>query len=159
MSPCVCVCLLQILNMQNYIAKNITATYKNSSGEHVPVKLNDICFQPLYPDNRNCTIYSVLNYFQNSHELLYTEAREVIAVTSNSSTHIRYCTRYPICVIITRVIMYVGIPRLLMIPTLAFHVWQLMVVQWIPMLLWVTLVSCVTSECDIRYCTCMYTVL
>ena len=82
------------MTMQTYIAENITGTYKNSSGNDVTVKLNDICFQPLYPDNRNCTIYSVLNYFQNNYDLLNKKVKQVFTVTANSSTHIRYCTRY-----------------------------------------------------------------
>lgn len=28
------------------------------------VTLNDICFKPLLPENNNCAIYSVFNYFQ-----------------------------------------------------------------------------------------------
>lgn len=37
------------------------------------ITLADICFQPLAPDNTNCTIQSVLNYFQNSHDNLDLE--------------------------------------------------------------------------------------
>ena len=78
--------------MQNNIS-DLTGTYKDN-GKDIPVTLNDICFQPLYPDNKNCTIYSVLNYFQNKRDLLHREAKTVFKiVSSNSSTHIRYCTR------------------------------------------------------------------
>jgi len=30
------------------------------------VTLQDICFQPLFPDNKKCAIMSILNYFQNN---------------------------------------------------------------------------------------------
>ena len=85
--------VLQILTMQNDIS-NLSATYKGNGGKDEMVTLNDICFQPLYPDNLNCTIYSVLNYFQNDHNLLSKEVKRVFTVISNSSTHILYCTRY-----------------------------------------------------------------
>ena len=29
--------------------------------------LEDICFQPLAPDNTKCTIQSILQYFQDNH--------------------------------------------------------------------------------------------
>ena len=90
---CVHIYILQILTMQNEITK-LNATYKGSSGKDVMVTLNDICFQPLYPDNLNCTIYSVLNYFQNDLNLLNKEVKRVFTVISNSSSHILYCTRY-----------------------------------------------------------------
>lgn len=78
--------------MQNDIA-DLTATYKAKNGSDVPVTLNDICFQPLAPDNTNCTIYSVLNYFQNDYNLLYKEVKQVFSVKSNSTYHIQYCTK------------------------------------------------------------------
>jgi len=30
------------------------------------VTLEDICLQPLFPDNKKCAIMSILNYFQNN---------------------------------------------------------------------------------------------
>ena len=92
--------------MQNEIS-NLSATYKDNGGKDEMVTLNDICFQPLYPDNLNCTIYSVLNYFQNDRNLLSKEVKRVFTVISNSSTHILYCTRYHIYNYIINVI-YVG---------------------------------------------------
>lgn len=38
---------------------NLTGTH---NGEEV--RLNDICFQPLAPDNKECTVFSALQYFQ-----------------------------------------------------------------------------------------------
>ena len=78
--------------MQNDIA-DLTATYKAKNGSDVRVTLNDICFQPLAPDNTNCTIYSILNYFQNDYDLLYKEVKQLFSVQSNSTYHIQYCTK------------------------------------------------------------------
>ena len=78
--------------MQTEIA-NITATYKGSHGKDTVVTLSDICLQPLAPDNTNCTIYSVLNYFQNDRALLNKEVEQIFTVIANSSYHIQYCTR------------------------------------------------------------------
>lgn len=61
------------------------------NGTHVEVTLEDICYKPLAPDNTNCTIMSVLNYFQNNLTRLdHTENFNQI----NNSYHIYYCTRY-----------------------------------------------------------------
>lgn len=60
------------------------------NGTDVNVTLNDICFKPLAPDNTNCTVLSVLNYFQNDMEkLMYNEQFNLI----NNSYHMYYCTR------------------------------------------------------------------
>ena len=34
------------------------------------IRFEDICFQPMAPDNRNCTVMSLLNYFQNDNDAL-----------------------------------------------------------------------------------------
>ena len=86
------VCLLQVLLMQNHIA-SLNATYTDGSGTDRMVTLQDICFKPLSPNNTNCTIYSILNYFQNSYELLNREVKPLFIVTSNSTYHIKYCTK------------------------------------------------------------------
>lgn len=78
--------------MQNDII-HLNASFKDSSGKEVIVTLNDICFKPFAPDNTNCAIYSILNYFQNSYELLNKEVKVVFTVLSNSSFHIMFCTR------------------------------------------------------------------
>lgn len=61
-----------------------------SNGSEVNVTLQDICFKPLAPGNTNCTIMSVINYFQNNFTRLnYTEYSGSV----NNSYHIYYCTR------------------------------------------------------------------
>jgi len=41
-------------------------------GNNETVGLEDICYQPLYPDNKNCVINSVLQYFQVCYYTLLT---------------------------------------------------------------------------------------
>lgn len=77
--------------MQNDII-HLNASFKDDSGKEVMVTLNDICFKPFAPENTNCTIYSILSYFQDSYELLNREVKVLFTVASNSSYHIIFCT-------------------------------------------------------------------
>lgn len=56
--------------------------------------LQDICVAPLSPYNKNCTILSVLNYFQNSHSVLDHEIGDDFFVYADYHTHLLYCVRY-----------------------------------------------------------------
>ena len=59
----------QLLEVQDYLNyARFTGTLDN--GTDVNVTLKDICLKPSAPANTNCTIWSVLNYFQNSKENL-----------------------------------------------------------------------------------------
>lgn len=70
---------------------NMVANGTLDNGTDVQVTLEDICYKPLAPDNTNCTIISVLNYFQNNFtRLMYNEDFGLV----NNSYHIYYCTRY-----------------------------------------------------------------
>lgn len=51
--------LRQILYLQNNISSLVAHT---ASGDNVTIR--DICFQPLKPDNTECVVNSVLQYFQ-----------------------------------------------------------------------------------------------
>ncbi|KAJ6662145.1 hypothetical protein lerEdw1_012610 [Lerista edwardsae] len=81
--------LHQVLDLQNDI-ENITAFHKNDT-----VMLKDICLSPLAPYNNNCTILSVLNYFQNSHSVLDHSVGDEFYVFADYHTHFLYCTRAP----------------------------------------------------------------
>ncbi|XP_043844297.1 NPC intracellular cholesterol transporter 1 isoform X1 [Dromiciops gliroides] len=81
--------LHQVLDLQIAI-EHITASYNNET-----VMLQDICFAPLSPYNNNCTILSVLNYFQNSHSVLDHEKKDDFFVHADYHTHFLYCTRAP----------------------------------------------------------------
>ena len=39
----------------------LTAKYENET-----VRLEDICLQPMSPDNKACTVFSALQYWQNN---------------------------------------------------------------------------------------------
>ncbi|XP_073710084.1 NPC intracellular cholesterol transporter 1 [Misgurnus anguillicaudatus] len=81
--------LHQVLDLQNEIA-NLTAEYK---GETVTFK--DICVSPLAPYNDNCTILSVLNYFQNSHEVLDHVNTDEFWILNDYHSHFLYCVSSP----------------------------------------------------------------
>lgn len=80
--------LTEVYMLQNDLM-NIKAKRENGS----IVTLKDICFKPLSPDNNDCTIESVINYFQNNFTRLnYREKNFIDKV--NASSHINYCMRY-----------------------------------------------------------------
>nr|XP_033789766.1 NPC intracellular cholesterol transporter 1 [Geotrypetes seraphini] len=81
--------LHQVLDLQDAI-ENITAYYKNES-----VMLKDICLAALAPYNNNCTILSVLNYFQNSHMALDHSTHDEFYTYDDYHTHFLYCVRAP----------------------------------------------------------------
>ncbi|XP_004853210.1 Niemann-Pick C1 protein isoform X2 [Heterocephalus glaber] len=81
--------LHQVLDLQIAI-ENITAYYNNET-----VTLWDICLAPLSPYNKNCTIFSLLNYFQNSHATLDHEVGDDFFVYADYHTHFLYCIRAP----------------------------------------------------------------
>lgn len=78
---------LKVLDLQDAIV-NITASYDNET-----VMLKDICMAPLAPYNNNCTILSVLNYFQNSHSVLDHTVGDEFFVYADYHTHFLYCVR------------------------------------------------------------------
>ncbi|KAL2097312.1 hypothetical protein ACEWY4_006519 [Coilia grayii] len=81
--------LHQVLDLQTDI-ENLEATF---DGELVTLK--DICLSPLSPYNSNCTILSVLNYYQNSHDVLDHVASDGFWITADYHTHFLYCVSAP----------------------------------------------------------------
>ncbi|EGV93491.1 Niemann-Pick C1 protein, partial [Cricetulus griseus] len=81
--------LHQVLDLQIAI-ESITTSYNNKT-----VTLQDICVAPLSPYNKNCTIISVLNYFQNSHSVLDHQVGDDFYVYADYHTHFLYCVRAP----------------------------------------------------------------
>ncbi|KAH0617771.1 hypothetical protein JD844_016346 [Phrynosoma platyrhinos] len=81
--------LHQVLDLQNAV-ENITAYYNNDT-----IMLKDICLVPLSPYNNNCTILSVLNYFQNSHSVLDHSIGDEFYVYADYHSHFLYCVRAP----------------------------------------------------------------
>ncbi|XP_005097476.1 NPC intracellular cholesterol transporter 1 [Aplysia californica] len=74
--------------------ENLEVLYDNKN-----ITLKDICFAPLRPDNSNCTIQSVFNYFQNRHDLL---DRNVTSSTGWDTytylDHIKFCAISPVSI-------------------------------------------------------------
>ncbi|KAL4623363.1 Niemann-Pick C1 protein [Arapaima gigas] len=81
--------LHQVLDLQTDI-ENLEAIYNNEI-----VKLKDICLTPLAPYNNNCTILSVLNYFQNSHEVLDHWMGDDFYTYADYHSHFLYCVSAP----------------------------------------------------------------
>ncbi|XP_054841325.1 NPC intracellular cholesterol transporter 1 [Eublepharis macularius] len=81
--------LHQVLDLQDAI-ENITAYYNNNT-----VMLKDICLAPLSPYNNNCTILSILNYFQNSHSVLDHEDSDGFFIHADYHSHFLYCVQAP----------------------------------------------------------------
>lgn len=83
--------LHEILDLQLAI-EGLTAEYNNKT-----IGLEDICFAPLSPDNKNCTVQSILNYFQNSHDMLDKVAYDEFGwfVVDIYLDHFDYCVDSP----------------------------------------------------------------
>lgn len=81
--------LHQVLDLQLDIEK-IVASYDGKN-----VTLKDVCLAPLAPYNDNCTILSVLNYFQNSHAKLDHIAGDAFFVYADFHSHFLYCVSAP----------------------------------------------------------------
>ena len=72
---------------------NLRVPVKAANGTEYKITLRDICYQPLYPQNKNYKISSVFNYFQNDYDLLNKHVTPVFADTGNSSYHIHFCNK------------------------------------------------------------------
>ena len=57
--------LRDVLKLQNYLEHEM-----NASIDGKPVRLSDVCNKPLAPDNVNCNIQSILNYWKNDESKL-----------------------------------------------------------------------------------------
>ncbi|XP_051944348.1 NPC intracellular cholesterol transporter 1 [Hippocampus zosterae] len=81
--------LHQVLDLQLAI-EALVAQYDSQN-----VTLKDICISPLAPFNDNCTILSVLNYFQNSHAVLDHMRGDEFFVYADFHSHFLYCVSAP----------------------------------------------------------------
>lgn len=69
--------------------EGLVTTYEGQN-----VTLKDLCLAPLAPYNDNCTILSVLNYFQNSHAVLDHSVGDDFYVYADFHSHFLYCVRW-----------------------------------------------------------------
>ncbi|MED6236918.1 NPC intracellular cholesterol transporter 1 [Ataeniobius toweri] len=80
---------IQVLDLQLEI-ENLVAEYDGQN-----ITLRDICLAPLAPYNNNCTILSILNYFQNSHAVLDHSIGDDFFVYADYHSHFLYCVSAP----------------------------------------------------------------
>lgn len=64
-----------------------------STGQNVT--LTDICFKPLSPDNNNCTVLSLLQYYQNSLQNLNARQGDEFFTSFDYLTHFFTCAQAP----------------------------------------------------------------
>ncbi|KAM6989564.1 NPC intracellular cholesterol transporter 1 [Tautogolabrus adspersus] len=81
--------LHQVLDLQ----LEIEALVATDNGTEVTLK--DLCLAPLAPYNTNCTILSVLNYFQNSHTVLDHSIGDDFFTYADFHSHFLYCVSAP----------------------------------------------------------------
>ncbi|XP_028328986.1 NPC intracellular cholesterol transporter 1 [Gouania willdenowi] len=81
--------LHQVLDLQLSI-EGLEASHEGQT-----VTLKDVCLAPLSPYNNNCTILSVLNYFQNSHKVLDHRVGDEFYTYADFHDHFLYCVSAP----------------------------------------------------------------
>lgn len=89
--------LLQVLKLQNMVS-SLKGDLVDENGNllNKKVGLEEICFAPLEPDNMNCTIQSILNYWQNDEESLKKKITDDFdLVLADHITHFETCVRSP----------------------------------------------------------------
>ena len=85
--------LLRVLDLQTKVLK-LTA---NTTDKNETIHLNDICLKPLSPDNNNCTVYSLLQYYQNSQDNLNKKYEDPIfdILYADYGSHFVACAQAP----------------------------------------------------------------
>ncbi|CAG0917213.1 unnamed protein product [Notodromas monacha] len=63
---------LDVFDLTEYLTNQLTAEI--TDGENtLNVGLKDVCFQPLFPDKKFCTVQSAFEYFKNNREVIKDE--------------------------------------------------------------------------------------
>lgn len=82
--------LKRVLELQHNVV-SLEAPDTNHS-----ISLSDICLKPLEPDNKNCTVFSLLQYYQNSLENLEKNVTDDFGeVFGDFATHFFTCAQAP----------------------------------------------------------------
>ena len=84
----------QVYKIQNHLSTmevRFNDGSGNETGNETNITLQDICFSPLAPENKNCTIESVLNYFQN--DVSWINITKRVGGLYQYPMHFHYCTR------------------------------------------------------------------
>jgi Niemann-Pick C1 protein len=82
--------LTRVLDLQTKVL-SLTADYKGNQ----TVQLSDICLKPLAPDNENCTVLSLLQYYQNSLANLNAHQGDDFFTYFDYVTHFMACAQEP----------------------------------------------------------------
>ncbi|CAF0998298.1 unnamed protein product [Adineta ricciae] len=83
--------LSRVLDLQTKVLSLTADVHEKNRTVH----LSDICFKPLEPDNENCTVFSILQYFQNSRENLYKRIGDDFFTWFDYTTHFISCSQAP----------------------------------------------------------------
>ncbi|CAF0977101.1 unnamed protein product [Rotaria sordida] len=83
--------LLRVLDLQTDIL-SLTAELNENNRT---IYLSDICLKPLEPDNENCTVFSILQYYQNSKDNLNKRIGDDFFTYFDYSTHFMTCSQAP----------------------------------------------------------------
>ncbi|CAF1979480.1 unnamed protein product [Rotaria magnacalcarata] len=83
--------LSRVLELQTDIL-SLTA---DLSDRNQTVYLSDICLKPLAPDNENCTVLSLLQYYQNSKDNLLKTVGDEFFTYFDYATHFLTCSQAP----------------------------------------------------------------
>ena len=83
--------LSRVLDLQtDILSLNAELNEKNRT-----VHLSDVCLKPLEPDNDNCTVFSILQYYQNSKDNLKKRIGDEFFTYFDYSTHFMACSQAP----------------------------------------------------------------
>ncbi len=83
--------LLRVLDLQTDIL-SLTAQLDETNQT---IHLSDICLKPLEPDNNNCTVFSLLQYYQNSRENFNKSIGDDYFTYFDYTTHFVTCSQAP----------------------------------------------------------------
>lgn len=82
--------LTRVLDLQTKVL-SLTADYNGNQTVH----LSDICLKPLEPANENCTVLSLLQYYQNSLDNLNAHQGDEFFTSFDYVTHFMACAQEP----------------------------------------------------------------
>jgi len=85
--------LIEVLTLQTQVLQ-LTSNFTETNQT---ISLKDICLKPLEPDNNNCTVFSLLQYYQNSLENLNKAIMDdfQVFVRFDYTTHFLECSQSP----------------------------------------------------------------
>lgn len=83
--------LSEVLDLQT----EVLSLQAKSTRTNQTINLSDICLKPLAPDNENCTVFSLLQYYQNSKDNLNKRIGDDFFTFFDYTTHFLMCSQAP----------------------------------------------------------------